>query len=158
MSEETTCCCPRFDPTPWDEKSFEWTGKKFVKDRVFTFFYVPVNFSSVVQRMMAKIGRAGATAPEWMGLSDHTSKWNMDLYVPVEKEVPGLENTELTGQFFSKVYEGQFKDTSKWCEDFDALLKKRNLAAKRCFMWYTTCPRCARKYGKNYVVIIGQTQ
>jgi hypothetical protein len=23
-------------------------------------------------------------------------------------------------------------------------------------MWYTTCPKCAQKYGKNYVVIIAQ--
>ena len=24
------------------------------------------------------------------------------------------------------------------------------------YMWYTTCPKCAKKYGKNYVVILGQ--
>ncbi|WP_369688185.1 hydrolase [Anaerophaga thermohalophila] len=24
-------------------------------------------------------------------------------------------------------------------------------------MWYTTCPKCAKKYGKNYVAIVGQT-
>jgi len=23
-------------------------------------------------------------------------------------------------------------------------------------MWYTTCPKCAKKYGKNYVVIIAE--
>ncbi|MCK7469725.1 MAG: 60S ribosomal export protein NMD3 [Desulfomicrobium escambiense] len=22
-------------------------------------------------------------------------------------------------------------------------------------MWYTTCPKCAKKYGKNYVAIVG---
>lgn len=22
---------------------------------------------------------------------------------------------------------------------------------------YTTCPKCAKKYGKNYVVIVGRT-
>ena len=26
------------------------------------------------------------------------------------------------------------------------------------YMWYTTCPKCAKKYGKNYVVIVGQIQ
>jgi hypothetical protein len=24
------------------------------------------------------------------------------------------------------------------------------------YMWYTTCPKCAKKYGKNYVTIIAQ--
>jgi hypothetical protein len=23
-------------------------------------------------------------------------------------------------------------------------------------MWYTTCPKCAKKYGKNYVVILAE--
>jgi hypothetical protein len=26
----------------------------------------------------------------------------------------------------------------------------------RMYQWYTTCPKCAKKYGKNYVVIIAQ--
>jgi Bacterial hydrolase len=31
-------CCPKFDPTPWDGKMFEWDKKKFIKDHVSTFF------------------------------------------------------------------------------------------------------------------------
>jgi hypothetical protein len=27
---------------------------------------------------------------------------------------------------------------------------------KKEYMWYTTCPKCAKKYGKNYVVVVGQ--
>ncbi|HZH72463.1 MAG TPA: hydrolase [Mariniphaga sp.] len=23
-------------------------------------------------------------------------------------------------------------------------------------MWYTTCPKCAKKYGRNFVVIVGK--
>ncbi len=26
----------------------------------------------------------------------------------------------------------------------------------RNFNYYTTCPKCAKKYGKNYVVILAQ--
>jgi hypothetical protein len=25
------------------------------------------------------------------------------------------------------------------------------------YMWYTTCPKCAKVYGKNYVVILAKT-
>jgi hypothetical protein len=150
-------CCPQFDPAPWDGKVFEWENKKFIKGKVFSLFYMPMNFGSVVRKMMAKIEKAGAETPDWMGLSDHTSKWNMDLYLAVDREVPEAENTEISGQFLSKVYEGPFKDTGKWCEDFEALAKEKDLSVNKYYMWYTTCPKCAQKYGKNYVVIIGKT-
>lgn len=153
---ENQTCCPEFDPTLWDEKEFEWKDKRFIKDKVFTLFYMPMNFGTVVKRMMNNIEKAGAKAPDWMGLSDHTSKWNMDLYVAVDKEIPGSENTTLSGKYFSKVYEGPFKDTGKWCEDYKARVKSRNLNIDKWYMWYTTCPKCAQKYGKNYVVIIGK--
>ncbi len=153
---EEQVCCPRFDPAPWDGKVLEWKDKRFIKDRVRTFFYIPMNFGAVITRLMAKIAGAGATAQDWMGLSDHTSKWNMDLYVAVDKDVPGTENTTLSGRFFSKVYEGPFKDTGKWCKDYEAFVKAKGLDVKKWYMWYTTCPKCAKKYGKNYVVIVGQ--
>ncbi|HPW17648.1 MAG TPA: hypothetical protein PLP83_04625 [Candidatus Aminicenantes bacterium] len=150
-------CCPEFDPAPWDGKAFEWRDKKFVKTGVRTFFHVPLNFGAVMRRLDRKIRAAEATTPGNMGLSDHTSKWNMDVYVAVDKDIPGAENVTLSGNFFAKVYEGPVKDTGEWCRDFAALAKGRGLDIKKWFMWYTTCPKCARKHGKNYVVIVGET-
>jgi hypothetical protein len=149
-------CCPKFDPTPWDNKIFEWNDKKFIKDKVFTLFFMPINFGSVITRMMAKVEKAGAKAQDWMALSEHTSKWNMDLCVAVDREIPDAENVTLSGKFFSKVYEGSFKDTGAWCENFTDCVKGKKLESKKMYMWYTTCPKCAKKYGKNYVVIIAQ--
>jgi hypothetical protein len=53
-------CCPKFNPAPWDEKILEWSGKKFVKDRVFTLFFMPINFGAVITRLMKKIEQSGA--------------------------------------------------------------------------------------------------
>lgn len=150
-------CCPKFDPAPWDEKTFEWRDKKFVKDRVRAVFNMPLNFGAVMVRLDKKIRAAEAKVPDSMGLSDHTSKWGMDVYVAVDKDIPGADNVTLSGDFFTKVYEGPFKDTGKWCRDFEALAKGRGLDIKKWYMWYTTCPKCAKKYGKNYVVIVGRT-
>lgn len=156
MNNQNEECCPKFDPKPWDEKVFVWENKRFLKDKVFTLFYMPVNFGPVITKLMAKIEKAGAKAVDWLSLSDHTSKWNMDIYVAVDKEVPGAENITLSGKFLSKVYEGDFKETGKWCEDFKQFAKGKGLEIKKWYMWYTTCPKCAKKYGKNYTVIIGQ--
>ncbi len=154
---EKDTCCPEFDPTSWDEKVFEWKDKRFVKDKVFTFFYMPVNFGRVMKSLDKKVRDAGAVMPDFLCMSDHTSKWNMDVYLAVDKEIPSAENATISGEFLSKVYEGPFKNTGKWCEDFEGLAAGRNLKIDKWYMWYTTCPKCAKKYGKNYVVIIGKT-
>lgn len=48
-------CCPRFDPTSWNEKTFNWENKKFIKDKVFTLFYMPINFGAVITRLTNKV-------------------------------------------------------------------------------------------------------
>ena len=149
-------CCPEFDPASWDGKTVEWKNKKFVKARVRTFMYMPLNFGGVMRRLMRSIEAAGADSPDYLGLSDHTSPWSMDMYVAVSREVQGVENTSLSGKFFSKVYEGPFKDTRQWCKDYEEVVAAKGLNVQKWYMWYTTCPKCAKKYGKNYVVILGE--
>lgn len=151
-------CCPKFDPVPWDDKTFEWHHKKFIRDKVFTLFYMPVNFGSVMKKLDEKLTKADAKVPDNVGLSDHTSKWNMDIYLAVDKEIPDAENVKLTGKYYSKVYEGPFQETGKWMKDFETVTKNKNLSVKKEYMWYTTCPKCAKKYGKNYVVVVGQVE
>ncbi|MEI7502865.1 MAG: hydrolase, partial [Paludibacter sp.] len=90
-------------------------------------------------------------------LSDHTSAWNMDLYLAVDKEIPGTENVKLSGTFYSKVYEGPFKETDKWVKDFERTTKEKGIKTGKMYMWYTTCPKCAKVYGKNYIVILAKT-
>lgn len=155
-NEKDPVCCPEFDPVPWDDKLFEWEHKRFIKDHICTLFYMPLNFGKVMKRMNAKVTAAGAAMPDWLCLSDHTSQWNMDVYLAVDKEVPGAENTTLSGKYYSKVYEGPFGNTGKWCKDYESIAKSKGLTLKKWFMWYTTCPKCAKKYGKNHVVIVGE--
>lgn len=157
-SDSNEICCPEFDPIPWDDKIFLWENKKFIKDKVFTLFYMPMNFGQVMKRLDQKVSAAGATMPDNLGLSDHTSKWNMDVYLAVDKEVPNAENTTLSGKFYSKVYEGPFGDTEKWCKDYDKVALNKGYTINKCYLWYTTCPKCAKKYEKNYVVIVGKVE
>ncbi|MBA4410404.1 MAG: hypothetical protein Q8S54_16810 [Bacteroidota bacterium] len=158
QSESDQICCPEFDPIPWDDKTFEWKNKLFIKDKVFTLFYMPMNFGSVMKRFDERLTKTGATMPDYLGLSDHTSKWNMDLYLAVDKEIPDAENITFSGKFYSKVYEGPFRDTEKWCKDYDKVAINKGYTINKCYMWYTTCPKCAKKYGKNYVVIVGKVE
>lgn len=151
-------CCPKFDPTLWNEKTFNWENKKFIKDKVFTLFYIPINFGAVITRLTKKVQKAGADMPDWLCLSDHASKWKMEIFLAVDKDIPEAENVNLSGHFLSKVYEGDFKETNVWCKDFETYVKGKGASIKKMYMWYTTCPKCAKKYGKNYVVIIAEVE
>lgn len=157
-SNEKSECCPKFDPAPWDGKVFEWKNKKFIKDQVYTILYMPINFGSVMQNFDKLLKKADSEISSQICLSEHTSKWNMDVYLEVKKEVPGAENIELDGTYVSKVYEGPFRDASDWQKDFKYWCNTQDYKLSRSYLWYTTCPKCAKKYGKNYTVIIGKIE
>ncbi|MFA5303880.1 MAG: hydrolase [Candidatus Nanoarchaeia archaeon] len=152
-------CCPKFtetDAKAWNEKTFIWKDKKFIKGKVFSWFYMPINFGQVMKRMDKNARASGAKILDNLCLAEHSSKWNMDVYLAVDKIVKNEENVTLSGKFLSKVYEGSYKDTDKWCRDFTEYAKEKKATIKNWFMWYTTCPKCAKKYGKNYTVIIAK--
>ncbi|HOE04487.1 MAG TPA: hypothetical protein PLZ52_04675 [Bacteroidales bacterium] len=149
-------CCPPFEPSNWHNQVHVWDNKMFVKDHVRTILHAPMNFGEVITRLMAKMEAAGATSPDWLGLSDHTSKWNMDIYVATDRMVPNADNVTISGKIYSRVYEGDFRDTKKWCIDFENEARASGYNISKWYMWYTTCPKCAKKYGKNYVVVLGK--
>ena len=151
-----TGCCPKFNPAPWDNKTLKFKDKMFIQDRVFTLFFMPINFGSVITRMMKKVTDAGATTSDNMCLSDHTTIFNMTIFLAVDRKIPDAKNVLLSGNFYSKVYEGDFSKTGEWCKDFEKRVKAKGRTVKKWYMWYTTCPKCAKTYGKNYVVIFGK--
>ena len=84
-----TGCCLRFNPEPWNDKEITWENKLFLKDRVKSFFHIPLNFGQVMVKNMEKIESAGALVAEPLVLSDENSLFGSDLYIAVSKEVPG---------------------------------------------------------------------
>jgi len=149
-------CCPPFNPEPWDEKEFTWEEKLFVKDRVFSFLHIPLNFGAAMRRNMGPIEAAGAFSENMIVLTDENSLWGCDLYIDVPKEVPGLKMATISGAFLSKVFEGPYGSMQKWIEEMKAHVASKGKSVKKFYFYYTTCPKCVKKYGKNYVVIIAQ--
>ncbi len=157
MNEQAeTGCCPRFNPEPWQEKEIIFKDKLFIKDHVRSFMHIPLNFGQVMTRNMKKIEEAGADTPEPLVLSDEKSLWSSDVYIAVSKEVPGAEMERISGTFLSKVFEGSYGNTSKWVRTMYDFIKSRGKEAKKLYFFYTTCPKCAKFYGKNYTVLLAE--
>lgn len=156
LNEET--CCPKFDPKPWEDKTIEWKNKKFCKDKVFTLFYMPIGFGCKMKKLMRIFDSEKIKNPDNLMLCDHTSMWNMNIYISTDRIVSNLNNTTISGKFLSRVYEGPFKDAGKWHKDIVEYTKRKTgNDPKKVYYFYTTCPKCAKKYGKNYVVLLAQT-
>jgi hypothetical protein len=149
-------CCPPFDPGPWDGKEIVWEGRRFVKDRVTSLFHIPLNFGAVMKRTMRAIEAAGAKPQIPVILSDENSPWGADVYVEVTRDVPGATMATISGTFLSKVFEGPYRNMRNWIEEMKAFVQGRGKTLRRLYFFYTTCPRCAKKYGKNYVAILAQ--
>ncbi|MEA3248812.1 MAG: hydrolase [Patescibacteria group bacterium] len=151
-----TGCCPRFNPEPWDEKEHVWQDKLFLKDHVVSFMHIPLNFGKIMVKNAEKIKNADALLPEPLMLSDEKSPWGADVYIATSKDVPDAEMVKISGTFLTKVFEGPFKDIKKWMKEMDAFVKSRGKGTKKLYFYYTTCPRCAKHYGKNYVVLVAE--
>ena len=153
---DITECCPRFNPDPWDEKEIEWEDKKFVKDRVKSLFHIPINFGSVMKRNAELIEAAYAKPEEMIVLSDENSLWGADVYISVTKDVPTARMATISGTFLSKVFEGSYRKMKQWIDEMKQYVTSEDKKLKKLYFYYTTCPKCAKKYGKNYVVLLAQ--
>jgi len=152
--KKTDECCPRFDPKPWDETTLTWQGKRFVKDRVISLFHIPLNYGAVMTRNIAAIEAANASAENRVVLTDENSLWGADVYLEVTKDVPGASMATISGTFLSKVFEGPYRNMHTWIEAMRAFVQGKGKGLQKLYFFYTTCPKCAKKYGKNYVVIL----
>ena len=154
--DSETGCCPRFDPNPWDEKEVSFKDRLFLKDRVMSLFHIPLNFGQVMKRDMEKIQKAGALAPKPLMLSDSSSLWGTDVYIAVDKEVPGTNMEKMSGTFLTKVFEGEYKNMGKWTREMKGFVASKGKSMKNMYFFYTTCPACAKYYGNNYTVILAE--
>lgn len=155
-------CCPKFNPKLWDGKTHFWKDKRFIKETIPQFFHIPFPpmVSNMVQRQWKKAQDADA-APEikdFLWLAYDPSPWKGEHYIHVTKKVPNAKNVKLTGKFISKVFDGPYNAVPKWVKEMDTYLEKKDEKLLKYYFYYTTCPKCAKKYGHNYVVAFAQVE
>lgn len=149
-------CCPSFDPQPWDETEFVWDNRLFVQDRVTSFLHIPLNFGAVMKRNGGPIQAAGAFPEPVVILTDENSLWGADVYIAVTREIPGLKMASISGSFLSKVFEGPYRHVRQWTMEMGNYVRGKGKSIRKLYFFYTTCPKCAKKYGKNYVALLAQ--
>ncbi|MEL7565655.1 MAG: hydrolase [Dehalobacterium sp.] len=155
-------CCPRFDTTLWDEKTHIWQEKLFIKDIVPQLFHMPLPWSvnGTIQRMWNKAleAKAAPDIKDFLILAYDPSPWKSEFYMAVTNEIPGAENVKLSGTFISKVFDGPYNAVPKWIKEMDNYLNLNGKIVKKYYFYFTTCPKCAKLYGHNYVVAFAEVE
>lgn len=153
MAKSVTGCCPPFEPEEWDDKIFTFDDKLFMKFTTRSFLHIPLNMGPAITRAMTLREAAGAeNKEEYLMLSDEVSPWKAEHYLSAEKDVPGAEMVRLSGTYMSKVFEGPFKEMKNWYQQLIDFVKSKGAKPVKTYFAYTTCPSCAKTYGKNYVI------
>jgi hypothetical protein len=160
MHDSRTQCCPKFEPEPWQEKEFIWKDKLFIKDTMPQFMHMPLpgTFGKAVATMWKKIEDAGAKTDtkDFIMLATESSPWRGEVYINATKDVPNAENIRLSGTFLTKVFDGDYNAVPKWIKEMGVFVASRGRKVKKYYFYYTTCPKCAKDHGHNFVVAFAE--
>jgi len=155
--DNVTGCCPKFHPGHWEEKLFDFSAYAFIKGHSASLFYMPLNLDKVMTKIMTDIQNAKANFEDKMlVLSQDLSPFKAEHLFLVNGEVKGYKRQRLEGLFFCKVYDGPFKNMTEWMKDFDEVLRLKGRKLEEVYAYYTTCPKCAKVYEHNYVVLLAK--
>ena len=156
--DNPTGCCPRFEPGNWNGQELHFRGKLFVRARTRSIAHIPLNMGSVFKKTFDSIESADALPDKnFVVMSRELSPWRAEHLFAVSREVPECDNVEFDGDFETTVFEGPYKNVRHWCEEMKAHAEDAGKPLEETWFFYTTCPKCAKSYGKNYVVGLAQT-
>lgn len=160
LTDNETGCCPRFHPELWDEKIFTFSDIQFARTTSKNILHIPINLGKVMAQSMERIDGVRAMKKEqYLILSRDLSPWKSEHLFAVTKKVPGMKMVSLTGTFYAKVYDGPYKDMPKLMKDFQLHAKSKGMAiSKNIYVFYTTCPKCAKYYKHNYMVLFSKNK
>jgi len=161
MNDENQECCPKFNPEKWDQKTSNWNNKPFIKAIIPTLFHMP--WPPMIGKKITKMwqlaedsNRAEASKADMLLLFRDPSAFKSELYLSVTGAVPNANNANISGTFIAKVFAGSYNAIPKFIKQMDEYLASQGKAAKDYYIHYAYCPKCAAKYGNNYMILFAQ--
>lgn len=158
MKTEDNECCPEFEVSKWDNKTFSWKEKTFIKESIPTLFHIP--FPPMIGKKMRKMFDLADNAnANFSDLTDalvlfhDPSAFRSDIFYSVTNKVDGANNTDLSGEFIAGVFDGPYNKVPSHIKEMNKRLATQNMVAKDYYVHYAYCPKCAKKYGHNYMII-----
>ena len=154
-------CCPIFNVEKWDGKIFFWDEKPFLLSSIPTLFHIPFPpmIGKKLTKMMAKAEEAHQieeNKEDVLVLFTDPTPFKSEIYLGVTGEVSDAKNTTISGTFMTKVFEGNYNDIPKFIKEMDVYLNEKNKKAKKYYVHYAYCPKCAKEAGHNYILLFAK--
>lgn len=160
MNNQNNECCPQFHPEKWDRKTQVWDKKRFIKESIPTLFHIP--FPPMIGKKITKMwnlvekNQAAGNKEDVLILFRDPSAFKSEIYILVDKSIPEADNAEISGEFFSRVFDGGYNAVPKFIKIINEDLFKAGKKAKDYYVHYAYCPKCAKKFGHNYMIIFAR--
>jgi len=161
MNNHKKECCPEFNKDKWDEKTFNWENKHFIKETIPTFFHIP--FPPMIRKKITKMWKLAENSKttltnkeDVLVLFADPSPFKSEIYLSVTGDVLNAENIKISGTFISKVFDGPYNVVPKFIKQMNEFLDNKNKKAKKYYIHYAYCPRCAKKYGHNHMILFAE--
>jgi hypothetical protein len=152
-SDNSTGCCPRFKEEGWDRVELHLRDLPMLRATTRSFAHVPLNMGKVMTRVLEGGKASDAFDPEhWLVLSRDLSPFAAEHLFFVRHPVEGEEMTTLSGDYLTHCFEGPYSQVGHWCRELQDLARDRGHSPGKLYFFYTTCPKCAKAYGRNPVV------
>ena len=158
VSDNPTGCCPRIQPAPWHEQQLHFENKPFERASTIGLFHMPLNMGAVFSRTWDAIKEAHADDGGFLVLSHDDSPWHAEHLFAVSRPVAGAEMAYLSGDFVTRAFDGPYSRVRVWADEMAEYVKQLGRQLETLYFFYTTCPKCARYYGHNYVVGVAKVR
>lgn len=137
---------------------FDFKDIDFISAKSKAFLHMPLNLGKVMTETQKAIDESEATLKDqYLILSKDTSAYQTSHLFAVFKAVKDYPMVKLTGEYEARVFDGQYQDVPKFMKILDTEVNNDHKVIEDQWVFYTTCPKCAKAYGHNYMVFFTQT-
>lgn len=164
MKNKNDDCCPEFNPKKWNNKTFSWDSRYFIKESIPTLFHTP--FPPMIGKKITKMMKLATSAnkidshkDDVLVLFQDPSAFKSNIYISTTGNVPGANNVKIPGTFFAKVYEGPYSAIPSFVKDMNTNLQKEGKKVPKnedYYIHYAYCPKCEKKYGHHYMIFFAK--
>ena len=151
-----TGCCAPLDRERWDRQRLVWDAKPFYVDTIREFMHIPLNFGAVMERDYQAIEAAEAWPANPFSMCDELSPWRAQVYSAVDRDIEGAPIEHVSGTFLARTFEGPYRELRNWIPQMRDWVEGQGKTVQNLYFIYATCPNCAKKLGRNDVVLLAQ--
>jgi len=151
-------CCPKFNVKKWNKKTHLWKNKPFIRESIPQLFHVPffpmIGWKITKMWNLATKEKATIKPADALILFNDPTPFRSDIFFSVSRKILCANNEFLSGTFYSEVFDGEYNAIPKFIAQINKSLKKKK--ALDYYIHYAYCPKCAAKYGHNYIVVFAK--